>query len=455
MGTRDRRTFLQAGTASAAALLLAKPGVAAESSEAERYWPQWRGPLATGEGPQARPPVAWAEGKNVVWKVALPGGGKSTPVVWRDLILLTAAVPSSNKPAPRAPEGPAGAAGPGNPAVSPAASMYEFVVLALGRGDGKVRWTHTVREEFPHEGTHQDGSFAAGSLLTDGVRVYAFFGSRGLYALDLEGHVMWEKDFGQMRTRNSFGEGASPALYGDTLVVNWDHEGADFIAALDAKTGRERWRTARDEPTTWATPHVVVHQGKAQVVVAGMNNVRSYDLATGAALWEAPGLTANVIPSPVSAEGVVYAMSGFRGNMLRAVRVADARGALTGPPGLLWSYEKDTPYVPSPLLYRGGLYFLKSNSGVLTCLDPATGVSRYTERLDAVANVYASPVAADGRIYVVGREGTAVVLSAGPKLDVLATNVLDDGFDASPALVDGEMYLRGRKSLYRISTSSS
>ena len=451
MGARDRREFLQAGTASAAALLWVRRGVAAEVPEAERYWPQWRGPLGTGEGPQARPPALWAEGKNVAWKVALPGDGKSTPVVWRDLGLLTAAVPSSKKLAARAPVEPAGAAGAGNAAVSPAGSAQGFVVLALGRTDGKVRWSRTVREEFPHEGTHKDGSFAAGSLLTDGARVYAFFGSRGLYALDLEGHVVWEKEFGVMRTKNSFGEGASPALYGDTLVVNWDHEGADFVVALDAKTGQERWRTARDEPTTWATPHVVVHQGKAQVVVAGMNSVRSYDLATGALLWEAPGLTANVIPSPVSADGVVYAMSGFRGNMLRAVRLADARGAVTGPPGLLWSYDKDTPYVPSPLLYRGGLYFLKSNSGVLTCLDPATGAPRYTERLDAVANVYASPVAADGRIYVVGREGTAVVLSAGPKLEVLATNVLDDGFDASPALVDGEMYLRGRKSLYRIS----
>ena len=451
MGTRDRRTFLQAGTASAVSLLLPRKGVSAEASEAERYWPQWRGPRATGEGPQARPPLEWGEGKNVRWRVALPGDGKSTPVVWRDLVLLTAAIPSQKKLSPRAaPEPPAAPAPPGRPPTNPPRSTQAFSVLALGRADGKLRWSRTVREEFPHEGTHPDGSFAAGSLLTDGTRVYAFFGSRGLYALDLEGRVLWEKDLGVMRTKNAFGEGASPALHGDTLVVNWDHEGADFIAALDARTGQERWRTARDEPTTWATPHVVVHQGKAQVVVAGMNSVRSYDLGTGAPLWEAPGLTANVIPSPVSADGVVYAMSGFRGNMLRAVRVADARGALSGPPGLLWSYDKDTPYVPSPLLYRGGLYFLKSNSGVLTCLDAASGVARYTERLDAVANVYASPVAADGRIYVLGREGTAVVLDAGSKLQVLATNTLDDAFDASPALVDDEMYLRGRKFLYRI-----
>jgi outer membrane protein assembly factor BamB len=197
---------------------------------------------------------------------------------------------------------------------------------------------------------------------------------------------------------------------------------------------------------------VVVHQGKPQVVIGGTSAVRSYDLATGATVWEAPGLTTNVIPTPVSAGGVVYAMSGFRGNALRAVRLADAKGTLTGPPGLAWSYDKDTPYVPSPLLYRGGLWFLKSNTGVLSCLDASTGTPRFTERLEGTPNVYASPVGADGRVYVAGRDGTTVVLEAGSTLKVLATNKLDDGFDASPALVDSELYLRGKKHLYRIST---
>src|SRR5262245_55030173 len=192
MSTRNRRAFLQAGSASAAALLLPRRAAAAEAPEGERYWPQWRGPLATGEAPHARPPVEWSETKNVAWRVALPGDGKSTPVVWRDLILLTAAVPSAEKLAPRAAPEPASAPGGGNPAVSPAETTLEFVVLALGRVDGKVRWSRTVREELPHEGTHKDGSFAAGSLLTDGARVYAFFGSRGLYDLDLEGRVVWE-----------------------------------------------------------------------------------------------------------------------------------------------------------------------------------------------------------------------------------------------------------------------
>jgi outer membrane protein assembly factor BamB len=413
----------------AVVLLLAGPA-ALKAADGGRYWPQWRGPLGTGEAPLARPPVEWSETKNIRWKVEVPGVGKSTPVVWDDLVIVTSAVPSSK---------------------DPAASTYEFVVLAYGRGDGQLRWRRTVKEEKPHEGTHKDGTYASGSALTDGRRVYAFFGSRGLYALDMKGRVLWQKDLGLMQTRNAFGEGASPALHGETLVVTWDHEGADFVVALHAVSGKEKWRRAREEPTTWATPLVVEHAGRAQVVVGGTNKLISYDLQTGDVVWQAAGLTPNVIPSPVSAGGVVYAMSGFRGSALRAIRLADARGEVTGPPALAWSHDQDTPYVPSPLLVGGGLYFLKSNSGILTSLDAASGETRYRERLEAVPNVYASPVAADGRIYVVGREGSAVVLAAGPQLKVLATNRLDDAFDASPALVDHELYLRGARHLYRIS----
>ena len=248
-----------------------------------------------------------------------------------------------------------------------------------------------------------------------------------------------------------FGEGSSPALFGDTLVVNWDHEGQDFIVALDKKSGKELWRTERDEPTSWATPIVVVSGGKPQVITSATNRVRSYDLATGALLWETRGMTENVIPSPVSAGGMAYLASGFRGSALLAVRLRDAHGDITGKPAVAWSYDRDTPYVPSPLLYKDGLYFMKSNSAVLTRIDVATGKASYTQRLDGLTNVYASPVAASGRVYVMGRDGVAAVLAAGPEPRILATNRLDDGFDASPALVGDEMYLRGQKYLYRIS----
>ncbi|MCM2255683.1 MAG: PQQ-like beta-propeller repeat protein [Vicinamibacteria bacterium] len=388
------------------------------------FWPQWRGPVFTGEAPGAKPPTTWSETRNVRFKVALPGSGKSTPIVWGDALYLTSAVP--------------------------AGAELEFTVLSLARKDGATRWSQVVRRETPHEGTHKDGSFAGGSALTDGQRVYAFFGSRGLYALDLTGKVLWEKQLGQMRTRMAFGEGASPALHAGTLVVNWDHEGDDFVAAFDAATGQEKWRQRRDEPTSWVTPLVVTVGGKAQVVVPGTHKVVAYALDTGALVWEAPGLTANVIPTPVSAGDWLYVMSGFRGNALRAIQLSAAKGAITGPPTIAWSYDQDTPYVPSPLLYQGGLYFLKSNSGILTRLDAATGTASFTQRLEGVPNVYASPVAADGRVYVAGRDGATAVLKAGAAFEVLALNRLDDGFDASPAIAEGDLFLRGAKHLYRI-----
>lgn len=427
--TRSRvRSLLGSSTLSVVVAVSGAAALTAPAAAADGNWPEWRGPLRTGESPTADPPVEWSETRNVRFKVEIPGLGHGSPIVWGELVLVPTAVPSVKNPAAR-----------------------EFVVMALGRVDGKLRWRTVAHEEVPHEGTHQTNSYASASLITDGTRLYAFFGSRGLYALDMKGKLLWQKQLGKMRTRNGFGEGASPALHGGTLVIIWDHEDGDFIVALDAASGKERWRRERDEPTTWATPLVIAGEGAPQVVVSGTNRVVSYDLATGAERWRAAGLTTNAIPSPVYGDGVVYVTSGFRGNALQAIRVKHASGEVSAAPALVFRYDKDTPYVPSPLLYRGQLYFLKSNSGVLTALDAKDGTPRYSERLEAVPNVYASPVGAGGRVYVAGRDGGVVVLAAGPRLEVLATNQLDDGFDASPALSGRDIYLRGRKHLYRIS----
>jgi outer membrane protein assembly factor BamB len=429
-------------------------GLGATATPRERFWPAWRGPAATGEAPTARPPLEWSETKNVRWKLAVPGRGQSSPVVWGDLVFLTTAV-ASDKPAAARPAPPVAASSVvgarSHPDVSRDDRLQAFTVLAVGRSDGKVRWSRVVREAVPHEGTHQDGSFASGSVTADGERVVASFGSYGLYCLDHEGSVLWQKQLGEMKIKLGFGEGSSPVLYGDRIVLNWDNEGPSFTVVLDAKTGRELWRRERDERTSWATPLVVEHGGRAQVVTSATKRIRAYDLESGQPLWDAGGMTDNAIPSPVAADGFVYLASGFRGNMLLAVRLDQAKGSLDGTPAIAWSYDRDTPYVPSPLLYKGALYFLKSNSGILTRLDARTGEKQWSERLEGVESVYASPVGADGRVYVVGRSGAAAVLRAAPAFEVLARSTLDDGFDASPALVDGEMYLRGKKSLYRIS----
>jgi outer membrane protein assembly factor BamB len=304
----------------------------------------------------------------------------------------------------------------------------------------------------PHEGTHPTGTWASNSAVTDGVHVIAFFGSRGLYCYDMDGNLQWQKDLGDMTIRLGFGEGSSPALHDDKLIVNWDHEGQSFIVALDKATGEEIWKRERDEITSWTTPIIVEHNGRHQVITSATNRVRSYDLGTGELIWEGGGVTMNAIPSPVAANGLVYVTSGFRGNALRAIRLGTAAGNINGSGAIVWEHGRDTPYVPSPLLYGDNLYVLKSNSAILSNLDATSGAVHYgPRRLQGLGEVYASPVGAADRVYIVDRDGNAVVIENGTELNVLARNSLDDGFDASPAIVEQDIYLRGRRFLYRIS----
>ncbi len=416
--------------------------VHAADPAAEKYWPQWRGPYASGVSKTATPPIEWSETKNVRWKVEIPGRGSASPIVWGDKVFVLSAVPAGLD-----------AAGAHRPrgGIRPAVT-HRFVVLAIDRRTGKTIWERTAREAAPHEGSHADnGTYASSSAMTDGRHVYAFFDSEGLYAYDMEGKLLWQKDLGDKKMRNEFGEGCTPVLYGDRIVIVWDHQGPSFVVALDKLTGKELWRADRQEIDSWATPLVVEHDGRAQVVTIGMNKLRSYDLETGKVVWEGPGLTMNPIPSPVSGDGMVFATSGFRGSSLKAIRLADAKGDISTTNAIAWSLDHDTPYVPSPLLYDGVIYILKSNSGLLSAYDAKTGTPLYQlHRLDGVPNVFASPVGAAGRVYVPGREGTTIVLRHGPSFEVLAKNALDDGFDASPALMDDEIYLRGYRFLYAI-----
>ncbi len=427
-----------------AVLGVSTPAAAARQGEADRNWGQWRGPEASGVSRTARPPVTWSEDDNIRWKIEIPGRGSGSPVIWGDTIYLMTAVPVGvDGDASHAPRGGLRPRG-----------VHRFVVMAIRRSDGSVAWQDTVREEEPHEAAHTDnGTWASNSVVTDGEHVFAYFESRGLYAYDMDGNRLWENDLGDKAMRNQFGEGSTPALHEDTLVIVWDHIGGQsFVVALDKNTGTEVWRSDRDEIDTWATPLIAEANGRAQVVVPGMDRLRSYDLGTGDIVWESDGLTMNPIPSPVvTPDNVLIAMSGFRGNDLKAVDLEAAEGDITGTSAILWELDRDTPYVPSPLLYDGVLYFLKSNSGILSVFDAATGEPHYgLQRLTAVPNVFASPVGADGRVYFAGREGTTLVIAHGDTFDVLAENMLDDGFDASPALVDGEIYLRGYRYLYAI-----
>ncbi|MGA2174347.1 MAG: PQQ-binding-like beta-propeller repeat protein [Verrucomicrobiota bacterium] len=418
---------------------LAGNAAALADPAAEQFWPQWRGPLGTGEAPQADPPVTWSETNNVKWKTTIPGEGDSTPIVWGGRVfLLTAIASGTNAAAPAAPQAPT--------------EVYQFVVLCLDRASGKILWQRVARQEAPHEGHQENNTFASASPVTDGRQLLAFFGSRGLHCYDVEGNLKWEKDFGKMKTKMGFGEGASPALWGGRVVVNWDQEGEGFIAALDTASGQELWRTPRDEATGWSTPLIVECNGQRQIIVNASKKVRAYDLATGKELWSCSGQTANAIPSPVAARGVVYLTSGFRGSALQAIRLG-REGDLTGTDALVWSHGKNTPYVPSPLLTDNFLYVISGNDAIVSCFDAASGRVYFEhERLEGVRGVFASPVAARDRVYILSREGACVVLKKGPEPVVLAVNkVGEDHSDASLALVDKDLFLRARRSLYCLS----
>jgi outer membrane protein assembly factor BamB len=432
-------------TTGIALFLLSSSTSAQTPSAAERFWGQWRGPYSTGVSKTADPPLEWSETKNIKWKVEIPGRGSASPVIWGDRVYLMTAIPVGI--AGDAAHQPRGGIQPRIP--------HRFVVMALSRSDGKVVWERTVREEAPHEASHTDnGTWASSSVVTDGVHLFANFESKGLYAFDMDGKPVWDKDLGDKRMRNQFGEGSTPALHGNRLVLVWDQQGGQsFVIALNKLTGEEIWRANRKEIDTWATPLVVESGGRAQVIVPGRDVLMSYDLETGDVVWQSAGLTMNAIPSPVYGDGMVFATAGFQGNNLKAIRLEGAKGDITGTPHIVWEINRDTPYVPSPILYNDILYILRSNNGILSAFDAKTGKPHYAapQRLSAIPNVFASPVGASGRIYFPGREGTTVVIRNSPTLEVLATNVLDDGFDASPALVDREIYLRGNKYLYCIS----
>jgi outer membrane protein assembly factor BamB len=408
-------------------------------------WPHWRGPLANGVAPFANPPTRWDDKTNLKWKVAIPGRGSATPIIWGDRVFVVTAIRTDRVADPAAlPQS--------DPRYTkrtqPPKNYFQFVVLCLDRHTGKTIWRHIAAEQVPHEGHHDSHSYAAASPTTDGRFLYVSFGSRGIFCYNLDGTLQWQRDLGRMQTRLGWGEGISPVIHGDTLIMNWDHEAGSFLVALDSRTGKTKWKVDRDEPTSWSTPLIVPHRDRTQVIVSATNKVRSYDLATGQLIWECGGQTTNVISCPVLIGDTVVCMSGYRKYIACAISL-DSTGDVTDSPRVVWRYEKGTPYVPSPLLYGDKLYFTQANMALLTCIDARTGKALFEqERLPGLDSLYASPSGAADRIYINGRDGTTLVLKRGDKLEVLATNRLGDPMDASPAIVGKQLFLRGREYLY-------
>ena len=414
-----------------------------EAPKTSESWAHWRGPLATGEAPDGDPPVTWSESENVRWKVSLPGKGHSTPVVWEGRIFVTTAVPFGDAVEPRIDDAP------GAHDFVPVTHKHSFEVIALSLESGEELWRRKLKEEFPHEGGHTTGSYASASPVTDGERLIAFFGSRGLFCLGLDGEVYWDVDLGDMDTKHAHGEASSPALFGKAVVVNWDHEGESFVVALDRDTGEERWRVEREEVTSWSSPIVVEENGKPQVIVPGTTRSRGYDLGSGEVIWECGGLSHNIVASPVAADGMVYIGSSYEKRAMVAIRLEGAKGDITNTDQVAWYRRRGTPYVPSPLLYDGTLYFLNHYQGLLTRVEAKSGKEPHRPvRLPGLNDVYASLVGAADRLYVVDRSGVTAVLSHASPPEILARNILNDSFSASPVIVGKCLLLRGDRQLY-------
>ena len=389
---------------------------------------------------------------HIAWQAQVPGKGHSSPVIWGDRIFLTTAVPTGNAPA-AAPANPApamGRRGPGGGS-GPQAEQ-KLMVLAFDRKTGKQLWEKTATVATPHEGFHgQYGSFASPSVLVDEKHAIAFFGSRGVYCYTHDGQPVWQKDFGiKLRMLMAFGEGSSPALDGDKLVMLFDHEGDSLLVALDKNTGRELWRTPRPAGSTWSSPLVITAGGKKQVLVSATKFVAGYDLETGKLIWQTTGLGRNVIPMPVVADGVAIVMSGYQAPNLLAIRLG-REGDLTGTDAILWQNQRGNSYTPSPVLHEGKLCMLTDN-GTISCFDAKTGKAFYSQmRLPKSYSFKASPVAANGKLYLATEDGDVVVLKMGENFEVLATNTLaDQVFIATPAIMDGAIYLRGQNTLFSI-----
>jgi len=428
-------------------ILILFTSICFSQNKASDNWMQWRGPLGTGVAVKGNPPIKFSETKNLKWKTDLPGKGHATPLVWHDKIIILTAVETEEKiqvPETETEEN----SGRRRMSGTKTNAVHEFKVVLVNRESGTIEWQTTVAKEWPEESTHNLGSWASNSPCTDGDFIYAYFGSRGLFCLDFDGKIQWKRDFGQMEKRMSFGEGASPFLYKNNILILWDHEGDSYLYNVDKKTGKDIWKLERDERTSWSSPYVIEVNGKEQVITSATTNIRSNDLASGELLWSSTGLTANVIPVPVYENGLIYFMSGFRGNALQAIDLTKAKGNLVDSDAIVWRYDQDTPYTPNPVLMNGKIYFLRVNNGYLTCLNAKDGSVFYAkQKLEGISSVFSSPTGVKDRLYIAAKD-ICLVVDAGEKFEILSTNVLEDNFHASPVIVGDQLILRGFNSLY-------
>ncbi|HEX4996914.1 MAG TPA: PQQ-binding-like beta-propeller repeat protein [Terriglobia bacterium] len=441
----------------AASLVLVMSAFAAAVTAAEN-WPQWRGPSSYGVSSESKLPVEWNTETNIAWKVGLAGLGTSSPIVWNDHVFVTSqtgAVPLAGAGGhPQLARDDRALAAQENPIggrrleADRAGAEVWFVVEAFRRSDGARRWEYRVRASGPLPEVHEKHNLATPTPVTDGERVYAWFGNGQLVALDMNGRLVWSRHLGleYSRFQTQWGHGSSPALHGDLLILLCDHLTDAYLLALDARTGRERWKVNRgDGRVSHSTPLVVPGPRGPELVVNSSERIDAYDPVTGRLLWYTGTERQTPIPTAVFHDGHIYISRGYRNSDYMAIRPGGS-GDVTRT-HIEWRQDSGASYVPS-LVYYDGLLYMTNEVGVVTCADARTGERVWRQRLSGV--FFASPVAAAGKIYMVSETGETFVLRAGRTPELLATNDLGERFLASPAISGGHIFLRSDRSLFAI-----
>ena len=424
---------------------------AAAPQQAPQNWTQFRGPGSMGVAEDPRLPERWSSTENVAWVTEIPGRGWSSPIVVGDIVVVTSVISSVEEETARR----GLYFGGERPAPTDA---HQWVVVAVEWATGAIRWTAEVHSGAPPTARHLKNSFSSETPVSDGERIYVYFGNVGVFALDLEGDLLWSKPFEPARTRLGWGTAASPVLHDGRIYIVNDNDEQSYIVALDAATSDELWRVNRYEGSNWATPYVWENELRTEIITSGTDKVRSYDLE-GNLLWELTGMSSITIPTPFSQFGLLYIASGYIGDQFRPVYAIrpGATGDITLAEGetsnehIAWFLRQGGPYNPSPIIY-GDYYYTLYDRGFFTAHDARTGEEVYgRQRVRRSGAAFtSSPWAYNGKIFALSEGGDTFVIKAGPEFEVLAVNPLDEFTMATPAIARGSLVIRTLSKLYRI-----
>ena len=427
------------------------------ASVSGQHWPSFRGPNASGVSDGHPTLVKWnaPSGESVLWKTPIPGVAVSSPVVWGDRVFVSTAVSSDPHATIRT-----GLYGDVEP--SSDLSRHSWRLVALDKRTGKVLWERVAHEGVPRTKRHPKSSQASPTPVTDGRHVVVSFGSEGLYTYDVDGKLLWKRDLGVLNAGwfydpdYEWGVGSSPIIWKSSVIVQCDIQKNSFIAAFDVATGQPLWRTKREEIPSWSTPAIYEGNGRAELVTQGKNFTRGYDPSTGQELWRLAGNSEITIPTPIIGANLIIVTNGYRGvQPIYAIKPGakgdiTLKGEQTQSEFIAWSTKRGGPYIPTPLIYRDQLYVC-SNNGVLSAYDARTGQRLYQERLGGTGGSFsASPVAADGKIYLASEDGDVFVVKAGPTYELLATNSMGEALMATPAISEGLIIIRGLRDVFAI-----